>query len=113
MSQPYVYSLFPDKRVLFAAAWEGCCDEIERTLPWTLAPVVIAPLTAPPADRFGIRPFMVLGTFLQAAALVWFALTVGEDTPYPLLVPGLLAAGTVLLATVLAALTPDVPATDR
>ncbi|XKK41066.1 DHA2 family efflux MFS transporter permease subunit [Nocardiopsis sp. ARC36] len=64
-----------------------------RTLPWTLAPVVIAPLTAPLADRFGTRPFMVLGTLLQGLALVWFALTVDVGTPYAMLVPGLLAAG--------------------
>ncbi|MEU0238855.1 TetR/AcrR family transcriptional regulator [Nocardiopsis sp. NPDC006198] len=32
VSQPYVYSLFPNKKALFGAAWESCCDEIESTL---------------------------------------------------------------------------------
>jgi AcrR family transcriptional regulator len=32
VSQPYVYSLFKNKKMLFIAAWAHCCDLIEETL---------------------------------------------------------------------------------
>jgi MFS family permease len=45
-----------------------------RLLPWTAAPVVIAPLAGALADRYGNRPFMALGLALQAIGLGWVAL---------------------------------------
>jgi EmrB/QacA subfamily drug resistance transporter len=44
-----------------------------RTLPWTGAPMVIAPIAGTLADRFGNRPFMLVGLALQAAGLGWVA----------------------------------------
>ncbi|MEV7027902.1 MFS transporter, partial [Kitasatospora sp. NPDC093558] len=44
-----------------------------RLLAWTAAPVVVAPLAGRLADRFGNRPFIVLGLLLQAGGLAWVA----------------------------------------
>ncbi|OZM79643.1 MFS transporter [Pseudonocardia sp. MH-G8] len=64
-----------------------------RTLPWTLAPVAVAPLAALLADRAGTRAAMAVSTALQAVALGWFALVVAPDVPYVALVPPMLVAG--------------------
>jgi EmrB/QacA subfamily drug resistance transporter len=44
-----------------------------RLLAWTAAPVFVAPLAGRLADRYGNRPFIVLGLLLQAAGLAWVA----------------------------------------
>ncbi|MFD8088227.1 DHA2 family efflux MFS transporter permease subunit [Kitasatospora sp. NPDC059722] len=44
-----------------------------RLLAWTAAPVVVAPLAGRLADRYGNRPFIVLGLLLQAGGLAWVA----------------------------------------
>jgi len=44
-----------------------------RTLPWTGAPMLVAPIAGALADRFGNRPFMLLGLALQAVGLGWVA----------------------------------------
>ena len=44
-----------------------------RMLPWTAAPVVVAPLAGALAERYGNRPFMVVGMAMQAAGLAWIA----------------------------------------
>jgi MFS family permease len=44
-----------------------------RLLPWSFPPMVVAPVAGALADRFGNRPFMVLGLALQAAGLAWVA----------------------------------------
>jgi EmrB/QacA subfamily drug resistance transporter len=44
-----------------------------RTLPWTGAPMLIAPVAGALADRFGNRPFMLIGLGLQAIGLGWVA----------------------------------------
>jgi MFS family permease len=44
-----------------------------RLLPWTLPPMVIAPLAGSLADRYGNRPFMVLGLGLQGVGYGWVA----------------------------------------
>ncbi|MFJ8628629.1 MFS transporter [Kitasatospora sp. NPDC093550] len=44
-----------------------------RLLAWTAAPVVVAPLAGRLADRFGNRPFIVVGLLLQSAGLAWVA----------------------------------------
>jgi EmrB/QacA subfamily drug resistance transporter len=44
-----------------------------RLLPWTVPPMIIAPLAGTLADRYGNRPFMVLGLVLQAAGYAWVA----------------------------------------
>ncbi|MBG0566138.1 MFS transporter [Actinoplanes aureus] len=64
-----------------------------KTLPWTLLPAVAAPVSGMLAERHGTRPVMVVGSGLQAAALVWFAVVVGSDVSYVALLPGMLLAG--------------------
>jgi EmrB/QacA subfamily drug resistance transporter len=44
-----------------------------RLLPWVAAPGLIAPIAGALADRFGNRPFMILGLALQAIGFGWIA----------------------------------------
>ena len=44
-----------------------------RMLPWTAAPIVVAPVAGALAERYGNRPFMVVGMAMQAAGLAWIA----------------------------------------
>src|SRR5215208_3260218 len=44
-----------------------------RLLPWTATPMIVAPIAGALADRYGTRPFMVLGLALQTAGLAWVA----------------------------------------
>ncbi|MFL5825207.1 MAG: MFS transporter [Thermoleophilaceae bacterium] len=45
-----------------------------RLLPWTLTPMLVAPVAGALADRYGNRPFMVLGLVLQAIGYAWIAM---------------------------------------
>jgi len=49
-----------------------------RVLPWTGMPMLVAPLAAALAQRFGGRPVLASGLALQAIGLAWLAL---EATP--------------------------------
>jgi EmrB/QacA subfamily drug resistance transporter len=62
-------------------------------LPWTATPMVIAPVAGALADRFGNRPFMVLGLALQAVGLGWVALIAGTSISYVELGAALTVAG--------------------
>jgi EmrB/QacA subfamily drug resistance transporter len=64
-----------------------------RLLPWTAAPLVIAPLAGRVSDRIGRRSVLAAGTFLQAVGLGWFAARAGSETSYAELVPALVLAG--------------------
>jgi len=64
-----------------------------RTLPWTAAPMVVAPIAGMLAPRLGVRPLLVGGLALQAAGLLWLSFGVSSETTYGELVPGLLLAG--------------------
>ncbi|MGV8968148.1 MAG: MFS transporter [Cellulomonas sp.] len=64
-----------------------------RTLPWTAAPMFVAPIAGLLAPRVGVRVLLGTGLALQAIGLVWLALTVGASTPYVDLVPGFVLAG--------------------
>jgi EmrB/QacA subfamily drug resistance transporter len=44
-----------------------------RTLPWTGAPMLVAPVAGMLADRYGGKPFMLAGLAMQAAGLGWIA----------------------------------------
>ena len=44
-----------------------------RVLPWTLMPMVVAPITGALADRIGGRQLMAAGLALQAGGLAWSA----------------------------------------
>jgi EmrB/QacA subfamily drug resistance transporter len=64
-----------------------------RMLPWTATPVVVVPIVGWLADRYGNRPFMVLGMALQALGLGWVALMVEPDIGYLRLGIALTVAG--------------------
>ena len=66
-----------------------------RTLPWTAAPMLVAPLAGLLAPRTGVRPLLTTGLTLLAAGLAWQGLQVhaGTATTYADLVPGLALAG--------------------
>jgi len=64
-----------------------------RTLPWTAAPMVVAPVAGVLAGRVGVRRPLVLGLVLQTASLVWFAYLTESSSTYPHFVPALLLAG--------------------
>lgn len=64
-----------------------------RILPWTMMPVVIAPLAGPLSARIGGRPLVVAGLALSAAGLAWFALTASTDVTYAQQIPALILSG--------------------
>lgn len=64
-----------------------------RTLPWTAAPMLVAPLAGLLAPRVGVRPLLVGGLALQALGLGLQAAAIGSATTYADLVPGLALAG--------------------
>lgn len=53
-----------------------------RLLPWTFPPMIVAPIAGVLADRYGNRPFMVLGLALQAAGYAWVAMIVAPGIDY-------------------------------
>ena len=64
-----------------------------RTLPWTAAPMVVAPIAGAIAPRVGLRPLLATGLVLQTASLVWFAVLTEDNAAYSSFVPALLMAG--------------------
>jgi EmrB/QacA subfamily drug resistance transporter len=64
-----------------------------RLLPWTVTPMLVAPLAGVLADRYGNRPFMVLGLTLQAVGLGWVALIAKQGVGYGQLGVALTVAG--------------------
>jgi EmrB/QacA subfamily drug resistance transporter len=63
------------------------------TTPWTMAPMVVAPLAGAFAGRIGTRNLIVAGLTLQALGLFWIAITMSADVPYTTLLPAFIAAG--------------------
>jgi MFS family permease len=53
-----------------------------RLLPWSVPPLIIAPIAGVLADRYGNRPFMALGLALQALGLAWVALIASPGVGY-------------------------------
>ncbi|MBF6174350.1 MFS transporter [Nocardia blacklockiae] len=53
-----------------------------RTLPWTLAPMVVAPIAGLIVDRVGARTLLTTGQVLLAAALAWMAAVTTVDVGY-------------------------------
>lgn len=63
-----------------------------RILPWTLAPMFVAPLAGALSDRIGPKRILGTGLALQAAALAWLASVTTPTTPYgELVIPFVLA----------------------
>jgi len=57
-----------------------------RVLPWTMMPMVVAPIAGALSDRIGGRPFLAGGLALQAAGLAWIAAVSTADVGYASLV---------------------------
>ncbi|MFI2209061.1 DHA2 family efflux MFS transporter permease subunit [Streptomyces sp. NPDC020141] len=64
-----------------------------RMLPWTAAPLLVAPFAGRLADRVGGGPVVAAGLGLQAAGLALFALVLEPGVPYAALLPALIAGG--------------------
>jgi MFS family permease len=64
-----------------------------RLLPWTATPMIVAPIAGVLADRYGTRPFMILGLVLQATGLAWVASIASPDVGYAELGVALTVAG--------------------
>ncbi|PSR66673.1 MFS transporter [Nocardia sp. MDA0666] len=64
-----------------------------RTLPWTMAPMVVAPLAGLVVDRIGARTLIVAGQVFQAAALAWIGAIVTADMSYAAFIGPFLLAG--------------------
>jgi len=87
-----------------------------RTLPWTAAPMLVAPVAGMLAPRFGVRPFVTGGLVLQTVALGWLAALVGPTVDYPSVVPAFVLAGVgmgLTFAPVATAVLAGVPETDH
>ncbi|HTN59467.1 MAG TPA: DHA2 family efflux MFS transporter permease subunit [Protaetiibacter sp.] len=63
------------------------------TMPWTLAPMFVAPLAGAIAPRAGTRLLIVSGLVLQSTALAWLTLTMSAEVPYVDLVGAFILAG--------------------
>ncbi|HEY8281492.1 MAG TPA: DHA2 family efflux MFS transporter permease subunit [Leifsonia sp.] len=63
------------------------------TMPWTLAPMVVAPLTGLVSGRTGTRLPIVVGLVLLTVAMSWIALTLSADLAYSGMWPPFLLAG--------------------
>lgn len=63
------------------------------TMPWTLAPMFVAPLAGLFAPRFGTRTLMITGLVLLTAGMFWLAASLSADVSYLQLVPGFILAG--------------------
>ena len=84
------------------------------TMPWTLAPMVVAPLAGIFAPRIGTRTLIIVGLAFQAAGLFWIAMVLTPSVAYSSFVPAFLLAGigmglvfAPLSTAVLATMSPD------
>ena len=64
-----------------------------RTLPWTLAPMIVAPLAGVFGDRLGTRNLIVAGQLFLAAGIGWVGFMTAADASYGRLVLGFVLAG--------------------
>jgi len=74
-----------------------------RLLPWTATLFFVAPLAGKLVDRFGERPFLVVGPLMQALGLAWIALIAKTTISYAELVAPLMVAGVGISMTLPAA----------
>jgi EmrB/QacA subfamily drug resistance transporter len=64
-----------------------------RTLPWTAAPMVVAPIAGALVGRLGYRALLFTGLVLQTVALVWFSVITENGSSYPAFLVPLVLAG--------------------
>lgn len=84
-------------------------------LPWTGTPMIVAPIAGALADRYGNRPFMILGLALQAIGLGWAAAIASPEVSYGWLGVALLIAGvgvSMTFPTIATAVTTSVPQSE-
>ena len=63
------------------------------TMPWTMAPMIIAPLTGLITPRVGTRLPIIAGLSSLAAGIFWLGLTMSADASYTSMLPGFILAG--------------------
>ncbi len=63
------------------------------TMPWTLAPLFIAPFTGLLTPRVGTRALIVTGLAMQATGLAWIAAALDPAVDYSQLVPAFVLCG--------------------
>ncbi|TCC45789.1 DHA2 family efflux MFS transporter permease subunit [Kribbella capetownensis] len=64
-----------------------------RTMPWTMAPMVVAPIAGLIVDRVGARTLITTGQVFLAVALGWLALITTASTQYSEMVLPFILAG--------------------
>lgn len=64
-----------------------------RTLPWTAAPMVVAPLAGLVVGRIGARTLLVAGQAMLAAALAWMATVSTVDAGYSSFIGAMVLGG--------------------
>ncbi|MFC9895999.1 MFS transporter [Nocardia sp. NPDC127579] len=64
-----------------------------RTMPWTMAPMLVAPIAGLVVDRVGARNLLALGQFLLVGALAWMAAIITVDVAYSSFVGPFLLGG--------------------
>ena len=69
-------------QMLQTALGYGPLDAGLRLMPWTVTFITVAPVVGSLVDRFGERPFMVAGLFLQALGMGWIALIADPGLTY-------------------------------
>lgn len=86
-----------------------------RILVWMAMPMLVAPMAGALSDKFGNRPFMIIGLLLQSAGLFWLAAVVQPQVGYGALVGPLIVAGigiAMCFPTVANAVVSSVPTDD-
>jgi MFS family permease len=63
------------------------------TMPWTVAPMIVAPLAGLVAPRVGTRILIVAGLTSLTIGIAWLAATMSPDVSYPTMLPGFIFAG--------------------
>ncbi|WP_062077112.1 DHA2 family efflux MFS transporter permease subunit [Demequina globuliformis] len=63
------------------------------TMPWTMAPLIVAPITGFITPRVGTRTPIVAGLASQAVGLAWIATVMDVSTPYVQFVPAFILCG--------------------
>jgi EmrB/QacA subfamily drug resistance transporter len=64
-----------------------------KTLPWTAAPLLVAPIAGPLSDRIGSRPLLITGLSMQAIGLAWLGAQMSVTGSYADLVPAFIICG--------------------
>src|SRR3954471_4261737 len=86
-------AVFFMSQFLQAGLGYGPLDAGLRLLPWTATLFFVAPVAGKLVDRFGERPFLVVGPLLQAAGMTWIAVIAHAGMDYAQLIAPLMVAG--------------------